>query len=278
MTSFPRELLVRPIGVIHSPFVERAEAPRQPRAALGIEGRIELEAGRGFEDALADLEGWQYLWVVAWFDRNTSWRPKVRPPRSRTKRGVFSTRSPHRPNPIALSVLELVRIDGLVLHVRNLDLLDGTPVLDIKPYVPWTDAIADARVGWLGSEGEACVAPSSAPASDPGPSYEILFERTAEEELGWLGDEGSALRAALVRGLELGPSPHAYRRIKRDGDRGVIAIKAWRAHFVVDGRRVTVTHLRSGYRPSELATRPELDVHRRIEARYHRNPSSTEST
>lgn len=264
MTFPSRELLVRPIGVIRSPFVERAEAPRQPRAALGVEGRIELEPGRGFEDAVADLEGWQYVWVIAWFDRNTSWRPKVQPPRSRTKRGVFSTRSPHRPNPIALSVLELVRVEGLTLHVRNLDLLDGTPVLDVKPYVPWTDSIGDARVGWLGTEGAAC----GESAADPGPSYEVVFEPSAEEDLGWLAEAGVSLRQPLVQALGLGPSPHAYRRIKRDGDRGVIAIKEWRAHFRVEGRVVTIERIRSGYRRAELAARPLDDVHRRIEARY----------
>lgn len=272
MLTLPRELLVRPIGVVRSPFVERSEAPRQPRAALGVEGRIELEPGRGFEDALSDLEGWQYIWVLGWFDRNTGWRPKVQPPRSRTKRGVFSTRSPHRPNPIALSVLELVCIEGLTIHVRNLDLLDGTPVLDVKPYVPWTDAISEARVGWLGAEGDAC----GASAVDPGPSYEVVFAESALADLDVLGEAGITLRASLVQSLGLGPSPHAYRRIKRVGDRGVIAVKEWRAHFCVDGRVVTVESIRSGYRPAELAARPSDDVHRRLEARYDPNPPTGE--
>ena len=120
-------LTLEPIGVLHSPHVERAQAPRQPRAALGIEGTIELDPGRGFEDALADLEGWQYVWVIAWFDRNTTWKPKVTPPRSTVKRGVFSTRAPHRPNPIALSVFELIGVEGLTVKVRNVDLLDHGP-------------------------------------------------------------------------------------------------------------------------------------------------------
>src|SRR5689334_165716 len=117
----PATLEMRPIGLVRSPFVERVEAPRQPRAAEGVEGTIELFSGQGYEDALSDLEGWQFIWVVAWFDRNPTYRPKVMPPRSTRKRGVFATRSPHRPNPISLSVVELVRVDGLTLHVRDLD-------------------------------------------------------------------------------------------------------------------------------------------------------------
>ncbi len=264
MSEALRELTLRPIGVVRSPFRERADAPRQPRAALGVEGRIELERGRGFEDALADLEGWQFVWILAWFDRNTSWRPKVQPPRSRTKRGVFSTRSPHRPNPIALSVVELVRVEGLVVHVRNLDLLDGTPVLDIKPYVPWTDAIVDARVGWLGTEGEG----SAGALPDPGPAYSVDFDEEASEALEFLEANGIELRSRIASSLALGPSEHAYRRIKRDGERGVLAVKEWRAHFVVSETRVRVRSIRSGYRERELGGRPADDVHRQLEERY----------
>ena len=83
--------------------------------------------------------------MLFWFDRNEGWRPKVLPPRSRSgRKGVFATRSPHRPNPLGLSAVRLERVDGLTLHVSDVDMLDGTPVLDIKPYVAYTDAIADA--------------------------------------------------------------------------------------------------------------------------------------
>lgn len=218
---------------------------------------IELEPGRGFEDALADLDGWQYVWVVAWFDRNTTWRPKVTPPRSRTKRGVFSTRSPHRPNPIALSVFELVSVEGLSVRVRNVDLLDGTPILDLKPYVPWTDAITEARTGWLEREGQG--------GDDPGPRYDVVIEPNVEALLARLGEEGEALGIAMRRSLALGPSPHAYRRIKPLGDGFVLAIKAWRIHFRVQGAEVVCTALRSGYRAAELS-RPEHVLHRLVEA------------
>src|SRR3954466_9327479 len=98
-----------PIGVARTPFPDRLSAPRQPYAARGVEGTIELFPGHDFEHALLDLDGWDYLWVIFWFHLNHGWRPKVLPPRSAGKRrGVFSTRSPHRPNPIGLSVVRLL--------------------------------------------------------------------------------------------------------------------------------------------------------------------------
>ncbi|MBX3249943.1 MAG: tRNA (N6-threonylcarbamoyladenosine(37)-N6)-methyltransferase TrmO [Myxococcales bacterium] len=236
---------VEPIGVARTPFAAKADAPRQPRLGA-VGGTLELFPGRGFEDALADLEGWDAIWVVYWMDRVQGWRPKVKPPRSRTKRGVFSTRAPHRPNPIGLSAVRLERVEGLVLHVRELDLLDGTPVLDLKPYIPWADAIPDARTGWLEREGEAAIA---ARPDDPGPRWHVDFAPPAEAQLGFLAEHGEALRAPIEERLALGPAPHAYRRIRRLGDGAfVLAVGAWRARFRVEGAHVVVESIESGER------------------------------
>jgi tRNA (adenine37-N6)-methyltransferase len=125
-----------------------------------VEATIELLPGRNFEQALKDLAGFERIWVIAWLHLNENWQPTVIPPRGpKVRRGLFATRSPHRPNPIAISALKLVRIEGLTLHVHGIDLLDGTPVLDIKPYVPYADAFPDAREGWLEEIGEAPDAP-----------------------------------------------------------------------------------------------------------------------
>src|SRR5882724_8849522 len=103
-------LTLDPIGVIHTPFKDRAQAPRQPRAdSKTAEGTIVLRSGQNFEQALDDLAGFEYIWIVSWFHKNSNWKPKVRPPRgSKIKRGVFATRSPHRPNPIGLSLARLI--------------------------------------------------------------------------------------------------------------------------------------------------------------------------
>ena len=142
------DLVVRPIGVVRTPFKELAEAPRQPRAAEGVRGRIELRPDQNLEDAIVDLAGWDYLWIIFWFHRAEGWRPKVQPPRSERKRGVLATRAPHRPNPIGLSVARIVAVDvasGRV-DLDALDWFDGTAILDLKPYYPANDAIADATV------------------------------------------------------------------------------------------------------------------------------------
>jgi tRNA (adenine37-N6)-methyltransferase len=244
-------LTVTPIGVVRSPFDERAEAPRQPRTAESVEGTVELYEGCGYEDALCDLALWDHVWLVVWFDRNRGFRPKVHPPRSAQRRGVFATRAPYRPNPIGLSAVQLLSIEGLTLQVRGLDLLDGTPLLDLKPYVSYTDAIPGANHGWL----DAPVAAPAARPADPQPAYEVGFSPLAEAQLAFLQVEHEVdLRARIASQLALGPSPHAYRRIRREGDRMRLALKDWRAFFRVDGRAVTVLSIASGYRPRALFT------------------------
>lgn len=277
MTEPTRALSLWPIGVVHSPHGERVEAPRQPAAASEVEGTVELFAGHGYEDALCDLSTWDHLWLVVWFDRNRGFRPKVSPPRSDKKRGVFATRSPYRPNPIGLSAVRLLGVSGLVLHVRGLDLLDRTPVLDLKPYVPYTDAIPDANHGWLdltavgGLPAARSAAPVGARPLDPVAPWLVTFAPRAAEQLAWLLSEHDvALSERIEAQLALGVAPHAYRRIKRDGDQLRLAIKDWRVWFRVEGALVTVERIGSGYRPRELFA-PEgqaPQAHRAFVARW----------
>ena len=126
-------LTVRPIGFAHSSYADRHSAPRQPAAARDVRGEIRLLPSAQFEHALADLESFSHLWVIFWFHLNSHFRPKVAPPRSEQKRGLFATRSPYRPNPLGLSLVKLERVEGHTLYVCDMDLVDGTPVLDIKP-------------------------------------------------------------------------------------------------------------------------------------------------
>ena len=136
-----QRLTLEPIGYVRSSLTTKVEAARQPRVGTDTRARIELLPGHNFEHALEDLASWELIWVIFWFHLNSGWRPKVLPPRSKTgRKGVFATRSPHRPNPIGISVVPLERIDGLTLHIRDADLLDGTPVLDLKPYIAYSDA------------------------------------------------------------------------------------------------------------------------------------------
>ena len=272
------EVTFVPIGVVRSPFADRVSAPRQAVASREAAGTIELFPGRDFEHALADLDGWERIWVVFCFHLNPpgAFRPKVLPPRSAGKRrGVFSTRSPHRPNPIGLSVVRLEAVRGLVLHVRDLDMVDGSPVLDLKPYVPYADAFPQARTGWLsplvGDGGDLHDGGSAGAAIDPEPGFTVAFTPLALEQAAWLrSHHGVDLEDPVRRILELGPQPHPYRRIKAEGDGFRLAVKDWRVRFRVDGRAVTVEAIRSGYRPAQLVApaTPEAAVQRAFVERF----------
>jgi tRNA-Thr(GGU) m(6)t(6)A37 methyltransferase TsaA len=258
----PLRLTLEPIGFVRTAISAKDEAARQPRVGDNVVGRIELLPGRNFEHALENLAGWDYVWVLFWFHHNQGWRPKVLPPRSRSgRKGVFATRSPHRPNPLGLSAVRLERIEGLTLHVAELDILDGTPVLDIKPYVAYTDAIPHARDGWLADD--------RAPR-DPIVPFDVEWDPAAAEQAEWIESRTQlALRARVTATLELGPEPHPYRRIRRDGDGFVLAIKEWRVRFDAGDRRIDVREVFSGFRDPQLRERrDDLAVHLEFRARY----------
>jgi tRNA-Thr(GGU) m(6)t(6)A37 methyltransferase TsaA len=268
------ELTLQPIGLVHSPLREKHSAPRQPALAHDVCGRIELLPGGAFEHALCDLASWSHIWVLFWFHMNDSWHAKVLPPRSRKKRGVFATRSPHRPNPLGMSVLRLTAVEGRVLHVRDLDILDQTPVLDIKPYVAYTDSVPDASAGWLPD--------AQAEPVDPGPHYQVAFDRLASEQLAWLdGQVAFDLKTAIENVLQVGPTPHPYRRITLDGDgSSVLAVKDFRARFSVRGELVQVHEIATGYRERVLrdpaasaSDDTPLSVHRAFVARFMKGPA-----
>jgi len=140
---------VKPIGIIHSPFQQAAGTPIQPRAAKGAEGTVEVFSE--FLAGLKDLEGFERIWLLYWFDRAKFEKCDlvVRPYLDDTPRGVFATRAPARPNPIGLSAVRLLEVRGNLLSVRDVDILNGTPLLDIKPYFPQFDCFKVARSGWL---------------------------------------------------------------------------------------------------------------------------------
>jgi tRNA-Thr(GGU) m(6)t(6)A37 methyltransferase TsaA len=247
----PARLTLEPIGFLKSPLATKVQAARQPRAAAGKPARIELLPGRNFEHALEDLAHWELIWVIFWFHLNPGWRPKVLPPRSTTgRKGVFATRSPHRPNPIGMSVVRLDRVDGLTLYIRDSDMLDGTPVLDLKPYVAYTDAHPGAGTGWLQDTARSGM---HAQPSDPVPAYLVQFEPLAAEQAEWIETHtGLAIRERIQSTLALGPAPHPYRRIRRLDEWMQLSVKEWRVRFAVVERDVRVVEIYSGFRASQL--------------------------
>jgi tRNA-Thr(GGU) m(6)t(6)A37 methyltransferase TsaA len=140
-----------PIGVIHSPFTELEGMPIQPAGAPGIQGTVELFPE--YREGLQDLEGFSHLILLYHFHRSQGFDLRVIPFLDRQPRGLFATRAPKRPNPIGLSVVKLLGIQGGTLHIENIDIVDGTPLLDIKPYIPEFDGPAAVRTGWLEATG-----------------------------------------------------------------------------------------------------------------------------
>ena len=141
----------RPIGKIRSPFKGVEKVPIQPSAASGIRGTVEVSAE--FAPGLQDLSGFSHVILLYHFHRVMQSRLTVVPFLDDQPRGVFATRAPSRPNPIGLSIVRLLGIEENLLHVENLDIVDGTPLLDIKPYVPAFDHNKAERTGWLESSG-----------------------------------------------------------------------------------------------------------------------------
>lgn len=141
------DITLSPIGTIRTPFAEIKGTPVQPSASRGTIGRIELN--EDLVPGLSDLDGFSHLILIYHFDRSSGYNLEVLPFMDTQPRGLFATRAPKRPNPIGLSVVKLLRIEGAVLHIENIDVLDGTPLLDIKPYVPQLDQAPEVRIGWM---------------------------------------------------------------------------------------------------------------------------------
>jgi len=137
----------QPIGVIHSPFTDPKDMPIQPLGARGVKGTVELDPQ--FEAGLKDLEGFSHIILLYHFHLSKDYSLHIVPFLDDTERGVFATRAPRRPNPLGLSIVHLVAVDGCTLSIEDVDIVDGTPLIDIKPFVPYFDHREGASSGWL---------------------------------------------------------------------------------------------------------------------------------
>ena len=195
-----------PIGVVESPFKEKFGTPRQPGLVAESRGTIVLRDDLN-PDAFDGLAEFSHVWIVFVFHENQSVREgrktvktKVHPPRLEGKAvGVFATRSPHRPNPIGLSLVKIERIEGRRIYIKGLDLIDGTPVLDLKPYLPTIEALSDAHEGWSGPLTSKSVTVEWAPDA---------FTAISEPDI----------RQAIEKILELDPRPVSYRGTPENPD------------------------------------------------------------
>ena len=143
---------VKPIGTIYTPFKQKLGIPRQPLLCPSVKGRIVFTPEFAREDTLRSLESFSHVWLIYWCHKSDSWRETIKPPRlgGKEKVGFLATRSPHRPNPLGLSLAKLEKInDDFSIEISGLDILDETPLIDLKPYLPMWDSVPEANNGWV---------------------------------------------------------------------------------------------------------------------------------
>ncbi|MES2854234.1 MAG: tRNA (N6-threonylcarbamoyladenosine(37)-N6)-methyltransferase TrmO [Bdellovibrionota bacterium] len=192
---------VTPIGYISTPFKERFGTPRQPSLVPSSWGTLTLKKELNLNGAFEGLEGFSHVWLIFQFheNENKAVRGKIHPPRmGGEKIGLFATRTPHRPNAIGLSAVKLDRVEGSTLHFSGVDLVDGTPILDVKPYLPSSDSLPTATAGWTTSRDERTI--------------EVRFTASALEELKTRTRERfERFKSAITEILSLDPRPVFYR-------------------------------------------------------------------
>lgn len=247
-------LTLTPIGFIRTQKRVKFQARHQPAEGEVECNVLELLPGRDFELAVRDLAGFERVWLIWWFHRNPGWRPLVLPPRGPARRrGVLATRSPHRPNALGMSPVRLLGVEGRRLLLGPCDLVDGTPVFDVKPYVPVYDAFPQARAGWIDEVDAAVAEPAR---------FTVKFAEPAGVQMEWLLTTWEVdFRERLIELLSRDPSPHRTRRIRKRGENRLeITCGAWIARFTIEGDVVTTTELAPSYPRRFLERADYLDV------------------
>jgi len=228
-------LTIEAIARVHSPFREKFGVPRQPGLVPAAEGWLEFLPEFASEEALRGIEEFSHLWLIFVFDQvlGEGWQPTVRPPRlgGNIRQGVFATRSPYRPNPLGLSCVRNLGIEKrqtrLGLRIGGLDLVDGTPVVDIKPYLPYTDAILEARGGRFQSR--------------PQPDFTVVFTPDAEAQCLWQRRRHPDLKELIIQVLQQDPRP-AYQKNGHERSYG-ISLYDLNIRWQVEGETIRVLEI-----------------------------------
>lgn len=230
------EIKINPIGFVHSKLKQRYETPHQGVLANNNDSVIILIPHHNFEQALKDLEGFDRIWVIYLFHLNKNWKPLVTPPRNNGKKvGVFASRAPYRPNQIGLSCVKLLKVEGLKIYISESDLLDGTPVIDIKPYLPYSDSFPNAKTGWV--------------KTDLKKIYQVKFTKTAKEQAFKILDNEKTNLLDYVRvQLEFNPTDIKRKRVSlqnnnknKSDDIYQLVYRKWVITYGVDSDKKIVT-------------------------------------
>lgn len=225
---------LQPIAILRSPYRQKFAIPRQPSLVREAIGELEFNPEFADPNALRGLEGFSHLWLLFQFHETSDqgWSPTVSPPRLGGNRrvGVFASRSTFRPNPIGLSVVEMLdwKQQGarLLLRVRGIDLLDGTPIIDIKPYLPWVDAVLSARSSWAETAPDAGLA--------------VHFAAQPRAALAMAANEHPELEAFIRAVLRQDPRPAVHVRQAREREYGM-SLYDYNIRWRVDGNTCEVT-------------------------------------
>ncbi|MGL6261076.1 tRNA (N6-threonylcarbamoyladenosine(37)-N6)-methyltransferase TrmO [Vibrio sp. WXL103] len=232
---------ITPIGVIESPYKEKFAVPRQPRLVPAASARVKLQGEANCLEAVRGLDAFSHAWLLFLFDQNLAagWKPTVRPPRlgGNERIGVFASRSTFRPNGIGMSAVEVNGItqqgDQIYLELGSVDLVDGTPIVDIKPYIPYSDAIEGAQGGYADAEPQTKAVEFSPIAS------QFLEQRLDGEQ------------EKLVIGQVLAQDPRpAYKKSKPDSKEYAVNLYDMNVKFQVAGNLVTVSAIED-FRPDQ---------------------------
>jgi len=212
-----------------------------------MDNRGQIHLAPEYCQGLRDLEGFSHIWILFLFHRAQKQTRSllVQPPRSDRRVGVFASRSPHRPNSIGMSLVRLERIEPPLIHVQAHDLLDKTPILDIKPYLPYADCVTDAHAGWVES-------------AEQEPTWRVSFSPISTAQLVWLHDRGlGTLRSFIERELSWRPTHATRKRIEPRGpDCWTLAYRTWRIDYTLCNtqQEVRIERIRSGYTEEERNT------------------------
>jgi len=248
-----------PIGFLHCQHDYHQEQPMQGvLSAAG--GYVELVKGFNYEQGLKDLEGFERVWLVYVFHHNSTWKPLTNPPYSdgRGRKGVFATRSPYRPNPIGLSCVKLQAIKSNRVYISGSDLLNNTPILDIKPYISDFDSFPASRRGWL----EDVVKEE----------YEVSYSPCASAQLDFLLAQNIDLRGVIVSQLAHNPFDPTRNKFLKTEKGGILRFRSWRIEFVFVGRTILVERVYSGYKdfvePLGDDSPQEVVIHQRFADKF----------
>ena len=265
-------ILFEPIGTFHCNAAYKSEAPRQGVFRGARTGKIELFTRRGFEEALRDLSGFERIWIIFAFHRNKGWRATTRPPvppPDHERVGVFASRGPYRPNPLGLSCVKLLAVERLSVFVEGADLLNETPVLDIKPYIPRADAFPTAKAGWVDLQNLE--------------RWDIAETETFAEQGDWLLSAGGLdFRSFAECQLSNLPFDSSRRRVLVDFERKTaeLAFRTFRIDFSFDenSRRILLEKIRSGYSAEELSSQADpygdKPLHREFLLHFAQSPNA----